>query len=108
MTVKNFAEKFGYEVLCIPSPERDILGGYTGDLLSWVMGRLGEGEAWVTIMSNINVVAVASLSDPSCIILSESVLPDEGVIERAEGQGINILRSAKSSFDVCSDIRSAI
>ena len=104
MTVQELAKTFEYEILCMPDPEKTVENGYTGDLLSWVMGRLDGGSAWVTIMSNINIVAVAALSDPACIILSEGVTPDEGVLERAQGQGINVLRTPKSSFEVCADI----
>ena len=108
MTVEKFAENFGYEVLCIPEPDKEIENGYAGDLLSWVMGRLEEGSAWVTIMSNVNIVAVATLSDPSCIILSEGVDPDEGVIERAQTQCVNILRTQKTTFAVCADINAGL
>ena len=104
MTVKELCEKNGYEVLCMPNPEREVTGGYAGDLLSWVMGRAQEGDVWVTIMSNVNIVAVASLADPSCIILSENVSPDEGVTERAQAQGVNLLKSRKDTFSVCAEI----
>ena len=60
MKVKDFARLAGLEIICMPDPEREIEGGYCGDLLSWVMGRADSGSAWVTIMSNINIVAVAS------------------------------------------------
>ena len=108
MTVENFAKEFGYEVLCLPDPNRNVDGGYAGDLLSWVMGRLGEGSAWITIMSNVNIVAVAALTDPCCIILSEGVAPDDGVIERAASQGVNLLRSQKDTFSVAADVRSVL
>ena len=108
MTVTELAKKFEYKILCLPDPERDVEHGYTGDLLSWVMGRLESGSAWVTIMSNVNIVAVAALADPACIILSEGVNPDEGVLERALGQGINLLRSDKSSFEICAEIASVL
>ena len=104
MTVKELCRKNGYEILCMPDPDREITGGYAGDLLSWVMGRATEGDAWITIMSNVNIIAVASLADPSCIILSEGVSPDDGVKERAEAQGINLLRSKKNTFCVCAEI----
>ena len=104
MTVKELCEKNGYEVLCMPDPDREVKGGYAGDLLSWVMGRAQEGAAWVTIMSNINIIAVASLADPSCIILSENVSPDDGVVTRAETQGVNVLKSRKDTFSVCAEI----
>lgn len=104
MTVKELCEKNGYEALCLPEPEREVTGGYTGDLLSWVMGRACSGDAWVTIMSNLNIVAVASLADPACIILAEGVDPDEGVLQRAEAQGVNLLRSKANSFTVSAEI----
>ena len=88
----------------MPDPEREVTGGYAGDLLSWVMGRAESGDAWVTIMSNLNIIAVASLADPSCIVLSENVELDEGVKERAEQQSVNILRSDKDTFSVCAEI----
>ncbi len=104
MTVKELCQKNGYEVLCMPDPDREVTGGYAGDLLSWVMGRATEGDAWITIMSNVNIIAVASLADPSCIILSEDVSPDAGVKERAEAQGINLLKTQKNTFSVCAEI----
>ena len=68
----------GFTGISMPEPEREIRGAYMGDLLSWVMGRCSEDQAWITIMSNVNVVAVASLANPSVVILSEGVtLPDE-------------------------------
>ena len=108
MTVKELAQKLGYKILCMPDEERCVSGGYTGDLLSWVMGRLTADQAWVTIMSNVNIVAVANLADPSCIILSESVAPDEGVLEKAQEQGVNILSTEKSSFLVCTEIAAVL
>ena len=108
MTVKEFAEHFHYKILCLPNESREIKGGYAGDLLSWVMGKLEPDAAWVTIMSNVNIVAVAALADPCCIILSEQVIPDDGVLAKAEQQGVNILSCAKDTFSVCADIASAL
>ena len=70
-------------------------------LVSWVMTRLQSDEAWVTIMNNVNVIAVASLSDAACVILSENAEVEESVIRRAEERGINLLRSQLSSFALC-------
>ncbi len=104
LTVKELSERCGYKVICMPEPDREVTGGYAGDLLSWVMGRAKSGDAWVTIMSNLNIVAVASLADPACIILSENVDLDEGVKERAEQQLVNILKSDKDTFSVSAEI----
>ena len=77
---------------------RAVTGGYTGDLLSWVMGRAQEGDAWITIMSNANIIAVATLADVSCILLAEGAEPDKGVAALATEKGINLLGSAESAF----------
>ena len=108
MTVKELAEHFEYKIICLPDESREVKDGYAGDLLSWVMGKLEADSAWVTIMSNINIVAVATLADPSCIILSENVAPDEDVVAKAQQQGVNILSSSKNTFSVCKDIASVL
>lgn len=100
MTVCDFAKANGLTVITMPCPEREITGCYMGDLLSWVMGRAEEGDAWITIMSNANTVAVASLTGASCVILAEDVNLDAEVVKTAEENGINVLSSSLSSFKV--------
>ncbi len=99
MTVKEIAQRAELKILSMPDPAREVKGVYIGDLLSWVMGRAGESNAWITIMSNINVVAVASLVDVSCVILSEGVELAEDVLTAAEEKGINILSSKLPSYE---------
>lgn len=101
MKVTDVSEKLNLEVLTLPAPDKVVAGAYCGDLLSWVMTRLSENFAWVTIMGNINSVAVASLSDASCIILSENADASEELINKATSEGINVLRTDKSTFEIC-------
>ena len=101
MTVKQLSEKADLKVFLLSDEEREINGAYCGDLLSWVMGRAKDSNAWVTIMSNVNVVAVASLIDVSCVILAEGVVPDNDIIEAAKLKGINILGSEKDAYSLC-------
>jgi len=91
MRVKDLAACDLFEAVTLPDGDREIDGVYIGDLLSWVMGKAQSDNAWVTIMSNLNIVAVASLSDTSCIILAEGVIPEEEVITTALQRQINIL-----------------
>ena len=91
MRVKDLAGDELFSAVTLPDGDREIDGVYIGDLLSWVMGRAQSGNVWVTIMSNINILAVASLSDTSCIILAEGVTVDEEVIKTALEKEINIL-----------------
>ncbi len=98
MTVSEFADTNSLMVLCIPDGNRVISGGYTGDLLSWVMGRAKADDAWITIMSNTNTVAVAQLVDVACIIFAEGVIPQPEVVQTAEKNGINMLSTTHDSF----------
>lgn len=99
MTVKGFSELDSIKPLVLAEPDREIEGVYIGDLLSWVMGNAGSGDAWITIMSNINILAVASLSDVACIILAEDVTVDDDVIATAKDKGINIISSKLSTYE---------
>lgn len=99
MNVAEFAKKINAEILSMPTPDLSINGCYCGDLLSWVMGRAEEGQIWITIMTNINVVAVASLSGVSAVLISENAEIETEIIDKAEAQGINILRTTLSTFE---------
>ena len=98
MTVQELSERLGLKPVCVSEPDREIEGGYTGDLLSWVMGNAQAGDVWITIMSNNNVVAVAVLVDVACVVLTEGVTLDPGVLELAEKKGVNIYSTEESSF----------
>ena len=104
MTVESFATTTGFKPITIPTPDREVNGAYIGDLLSWVMGRAESGNVWITIMSNINIIAVATLADVSCILLAEGVIPDEDVIATANAKGVNLLSSERSTFETASVI----
>lgn len=86
--------------IVISQPEKEIAGVYIGDLLSWVMGRAEAGNIWITIMSNINVLAVASLADVSSIIIAENVELSDEIITVAKEKGINIFASEESAYEI--------
>ena len=104
MTVAELAERLNLEPVSEAEPDREVEGGYSGDLLSWVMGRAQSGDAWITIMSNSNIVAVATLTDVALVILAEDVRPDPGVAELAERKGINLYRSPEAAFPLCAKV----
>ncbi len=104
MTVQTLAEQLNLTALSVQEPEREVTGGYTGDLLSWVMGRAQPGDCWITIMSNTNIIAVASLADVAAVVLAEGVLPDPGVTELAEKKGINLYTSEKPAYQLCAEL----
>ena len=104
MTVKQLAEKLSLQALSLPEPDREITGGYAGDLLSWVMGRAQSGDAWLTIMTNLNIIAVASLADTACIIIAETSETTEELVQTAAQKGINLLKSEQPVFSLAAQI----
>ena len=89
----------GFEAVSLPDGDREIVGVYIGDLLSWVMGRAEMDNAWITIMTNVNVIAVASLADTSCVILAEGVELPGDIVQTAQEKGINVLRSDQPIYE---------
>ncbi len=108
MTVKELSEKSGFSVVTLPEPEREIGGAYCCDLLSWVMGRAKADDAWITIMTNSNIIAVASLADTACIILSEGVELDSEVKALAESKGVNVLGTDKPIYETAATLSSLL
>ncbi len=77
-----------------------IKGCYIGDLLSNVMGKASGDQLWLTVITNINVVAVAQLLGLSGIVLLEGHQPAAGVLERARTEGIPIFSSAETAYEM--------
>lgn len=98
MTVREFAEKIGLQTAVEADLDREITGGYCGDLLSWVMSRAQSGNCWFTVMGNVNAVAVSVLTDCACIVLCENAPLDEEARKKAAQQDVNILLSAENAF----------
>lgn len=104
MTVGQISEKLGLKTVTLCDADRSVQGVYIGDLLSWVMGRASADDAWITIMSNINIVAVAALVDTACIILAEDVEVDEDVKKTAVEKKINIFSSSKTAYELAAEL----
>ncbi len=104
MTVKDFAERLSLKTLVLSDGEREINGCYAGDLLSWVMGRAQSDNVWVTIMTNVNIIAVAMLADVSCIVIAENAEIGDDVLEKAHEKGINLYTSEKTVYELCAEI----
>ena len=98
MTVKELIDKLELKVLVGDDLDREVTDCYIGDLLSWVMGRAPADSAWLTVMGNINSIAVATLADVSCIILVENAALDDNARQKAEMHGVNILITGENSY----------
>ena len=83
----------------IETGEKEITGGFCGDLLSWAMGRAKSGDCWFTVMGNLNVIAVASLADVAAVILCHGAALAEDAASRAQKEGICVYRTDLSEYD---------
>lgn len=109
MTVKQLAEKTGFTVLCAAeSLENEIHHIYTCDLLSLVMSRAQPNDAWVTVMGNVNSIAVAALADVACIVLAEGMLLDEDAKAKATERDIAVLASEQPVYETARLIEDAM
>lgn len=101
MTVQTLADNKLFEVLYLSeeAAEKEITGVYCCDLLSIAMTKVPTGAAWVTVMSNLNTLAVASLTEAACVILAEGAAVEESLLERAKQQGICLFRTEQPVFE---------
>lgn len=98
--LENMLEDLSLRCVC-GSLDKEICGCYAGDLLSWVMSHAQYGDVWITIMSNINVIAVASLTECACVVMAEGVEPDEDVLKTAREKDITVICDDRSVYELC-------
>lgn len=102
LSVEYVIEKLGLIVLTDPCSDQNVSSGYCCDMLSWVMSRLERNACWFTILSSMNVVAVASLTECPLVIITEGVHVDEEVLKRAREQEVCICSTDKDTYEsVC-------
>lgn len=101
MKVSELKEKLNLEYASgFDAPDKDVAGCYIGDLLSLAMAKVEENNVWITIQTNINVVAVASLKEAGCVIIADGFTIDEAVKAKADDEDIIILTSQDSAYEI--------
>ena len=99
MTIKELTDKLQLTLLTTEADtSKEISGGFCSDMLSYVMGKSDEGQAWITIQGHNNIIAVAALKELACIILADGVKADVETIESAHKQGVAVLSSTDKTF----------
>ena len=87
--------------------DRPVSGVFCCDMLSIAMGKAPADSAWVTVMGNRNVIAVATLADVSCVIIAEGYDFDEDALEAARGK-VSLMKSQLPVFETASLIHGAL
>lgn len=98
MTVKDLLDLNYFELVSDVS-DNTITKVFCCDLLSVAMGKAPAGCAWVTVMANVNTLAVASLTDTSVIILAEGASFDDTLVNKAKEEGICVFKTDKPIFE---------
>lgn len=80
--------------------DREVEDVYCGDLLSDVMANSPKGAVWLTIQTHQNIVAVALLRELAAVILVNGRVPDEETMGKAVEEGIPILLSSRTAYQV--------
>jgi len=105
LTVHDIISALGLEVVAgADGLDKPITGGYASDLLSCVMAKASAGNAWITLQSHVNVVAVASLLNLACVIITEGMRPDDEMVERDNENGIPTLLTPHSTYRVVGEL----
>lgn len=100
VTVEDIIKSNKFKIINIgDNINREILNIYTCDLLSIAMSKMPVNAAWVTVMGNVNTLAVSSLTDAACIILAEGSNLDDTSLEKAKEQEITVLAFDGPVFD---------
>lgn len=80
--------------------KRTVNGLYTCDLLSHAMSHLKPDDLYITILSNVNVIAVATLMDVSAVIIADGMEIDKHMLEKANNEGIALFTSKLSAVSL--------
>jgi len=107
MTTNELCLKLGLKKLS-GDADREVASCYISDLLSRVLGGCQVGDIWITVQSSLNMVAVATMTDASCVILPEGLTVPENVIEKADEEGLTIFTSEESAFSLAVQIAELI
>lgn len=101
ITVKELAKKLSLEIVSGgKNINTSVEGVYIGDLLSWVMAHMEPQDVWITIQTNINIIAVAALGEAACIIVAEDAEIEELTRVKADEENIPLLRSHLSAYQL--------
>ncbi|MEW6262804.1 MAG: serine kinase [Thermodesulfobacteriota bacterium] len=101
MTLSDLARKLELKVLAgARGLDREVTGGYTGDLISDVMANSQKGQVWITLQGHINVVAVGTLRELAGVVLINNRTPAQDALTKAEEEGWPMLQSDLPAFEL--------
>lgn len=88
-------------------PEREVSGGYTGDLLSDVIANSKKDNLWITMQTHLNIVAVAGLKELTAVIIVMGREVDKDALAKANEEKIMILGTNLTAYQISGKIYEA-
>ena len=82
----------------------EVTGGYASDLLSDVLANAPRNGVLVTIQVHMNVLAVAAHAGLAAVVFAAGRAPEPPVRAKAVEEGIPLLRSTASAFDIVGEL----
>ena len=105
MRVRDASEKIGLKLLAGGAGiDKELTGAYICDLLSWVMSHGKKGDAWITVQTHSNIIAVAVLLELGCVIVPEGIEVEEDTLRKAEAEGIPVFQSDQSAYELAKEL----
>ena len=98
MTVKDLTTVEGFETVLLVDEDLIIKDVYTGDLLSDVIGNVGDDSILVTVQAHKNTIAVGSLSSMPAIVICNGRSCPEDMIKAAKESEISLFTTEDNQF----------
>ncbi len=100
MKLDTLVNELSLEVITDGGLDRDISGCFICDLLSHAMGKVETDNLWITVQTNMNIIAIAVLTELSAIIIAQGMDVGEDVINKANDEGVTLLQSDKTAYEL--------
>jgi hypothetical protein len=108
MTVKDLSKIEGFKTVLLVDENALIADAYTGDLLSDVIGNVGEDSILITVQAHKNTIAVGSLSSmPAIVVCNGRTCPDD-MIKAAKDSEISLFETEDNQFHASVKIAKAL
>ena len=99
MKLSQIIKRCGLQKVVFCSDD-DIQTGYCGDLMSDVIAHADSDSIWITIQAHKNSIAVALIKDIKAIVFTNNVEVNQDLVEKAQEEKINLLKSEMDSFHI--------
>jgi len=103
MTVNQLGKELKLNVLS-EGEDKELNSCYISDLLSRVLGGCKPGDAWITVQTSKNMVAVAVMIDAGCVIFPEGLTAPVDVVDVAKEEGLTLFSSEDTAYELAKKI----